>query len=753
MSSHCQFVIERKNIPAMMLRSLLYIIISIAFTIPTYGQTPRIDSLLNVLKTSREDTLKALTYIDLCLAYRRELNDAKKVKEYSTKLMTLSKKLNYKKGKAYANMHESIFLWSTGEYLRSIDYSQMSLRLMSEIGDKYGMANCYNNLSNVYNDMGNYGKALKCASSAAELFEAIHEKRGTGNAYSNMARTQLNLGLYSDALTYNFKALKIREEIKDKLGTSISLNNIGIVFENQNSHKDALKYYKSALMIKQEIDDKYGIGMVYNNMANTYLALNNYQDALTNHFQALKIRTEINDKQGIAMSNVNIGNLYVKQNKLKEAAPYYAKSLKIYEEIGEQAGYTEVSNGIATAYEKQGKYEEALKYAQNALDIATKIDFKEGMQQAYFNLSTINEKMGNYEQALLNNKLYTSIKDTILNEKSTRQMLELNTRFETDKKEKEIQLLTKDQQLANKTLKEQRIVRIGLVSGLGLLIILSFTLYNRYRFKQKANLLLERQKEEIHNKNVLITDSIDYAKTIQEAILPDEEKLTEVFPEHFILYKPKAIVSGDFYWIGKKDDAVICAVADCTGHGVPGAFMSILGFNMLENVISTEEHVQPGSILSALNKEIVNRLSKGKERETVKHGMDIAIISIDKKNMLQYAGARNSLYLVRKGELTEIKADKMSTGIVANDQHEVCYTNNSKELKKGDMIYLFSDGFPDQKGEVTKKKFFYQPFKDLFISIHQLSMEKQKQQLDDTIVHWIGNGEQTDDILIMGIRV
>ena len=737
----------------MLRRSVLFVCILSVLLTPLCAQTPRIDSLLNVLKKSPEDTSKALTLIDLCIAYRREVNDQEKVKEYTTKLLDLSRKLNYKKGKAWGYLNYASSLWSTGDYLRSIDYSQMSLKLMTEIGDKKGMANCYNNLGNVYNDQGNYEKALSHTIKAAKLFESIGDKRGVGNAYSNIARTQMNLGRYSEALTFNFKALKIREEIKDKLGTSISFNNIGIVFANQNSHTEALKYYGNALKIKQEIDDKYGMGMVYNNMANTYNALDNYQDALTNHFQALKIRTEIGDKQGIGMSEVNIGNVYVKQNKLKEAIPYFTKSLKIYDEIGEQAGYIEASNGMSTCYEKQGQYEEALKYAQKGLEMATKIEFKEGMRDSYHNLSSINEKIGNYKQALAYDKLYAEVKDTILNENSTKQMVELNTRFETDKKEKEIQLLTKDQQLANKTLKEQRIVRIGLISGLTLLIILSFTLYNRYRFKQKANLLLEKQKREIQNKNVLITDSIDYAKTIQEAILPDDEKLNEFFPEHFILYKPKSIVSGDFYWIGKKNDTLICAVADCTGHGVPGAFMSILGFNMLENVVSKEERIEPGSMLTSLNKEIVNRLSKGKQKETVKHGMDIAIISIDERKNLQYAGARNSLYLVRQGVLTEIKADKMSTGIVANDQGTVQYTNNTKELEKGDMIYLFSDGFPDQKGEVTKKKFFYQPFKDLFVAIHQLTMQEQKQRLDETITQWIGTGEQTDDILIMGIRI
>lgn len=709
--------------------------------------------MLNVLKTSREDTAKALTLIDLCIAYRRDLNDLKKVGEYNSNLMYLSRKLNYKKGKAYAFLNEASLAWSQGDYLRSIDYTQMSLRFMKELGDTKGMGNCYNNLGNVYNDQGNYEKALQFTAQAGKLFESINDKRGVGNAYSNMARTYLNLGNYSDALTYNFKALKIREEIKDKLGTSISLNNIGIVFENQNSHADALKYYRNALKIKQEIDDKYGMGMTYNNIANTFTAIDNYKDALTNHILALKIRTETGDKQGISMSNLNIGNLYVKQNKLKESIPYYAKSLKGYEEMGEQAGYLEACNGLSNCFEKQRNFAEALKYAQKGLEIAIKINFKEGIRDSYQNLTSIYEKTGDFKKSLEYSKLYTSIKDTILNEKSTKQMVELNTRFETDKKEKEIQLLTKDQQLANKTLKEQRIVRIGLVSGLILLFILSFTLYNRYRFKQKANLLLEKQKEEIHKKNVLITDSIDYAKTIQEAILPDDEKLNEFFPQHFILYKPKSIVSGDFYWIGKKRNKLICAVADCTGHGVPGAFMSLLGNNMLENVVGREEQANPGSILTALNKEIVNRLSRGKQKESVKHGMDIAIIGIDEKNMLQYAGARNSIYLVRAGELIEIKADKMSTGIVAPDQREIVYTTHLKQLQKGDMIYLFSDGFPDQKGDVTKKKFYYQPFKDLFVSIHQQTMNEQKKSLDDTINQWIGTLEQTDDILVMGIRI
>ena len=334
-----------------------------------------------------------------------------------------------------------------------------------------------------------------------------------------------------------------------------------------------------------------------------------------------------------------------------------------------------------------------------------------------------------------------------------KQISELNTRYGTEKKEKEILLLTKDKQLKDKSLKEQRLVRTGLIIGLVAFLLLSSLLFNRYRYKQRANLLLEKQKEIIEQKSIQITDSIDYAKTIQEAILPDDEKLNALFSEHFILYKPKAIVSGDFYWVAKKGNKIICAVADCTGHGVPGAFMSLLGHNMLENVIQHDNALNPGEILTALNEEIVTRFSKSKERETVMHGMDIALISIDyKTRILEYAGAKNALYIVRNSELIEIKADKNSTGFVGKDHSKVNFLNNSVSLQKGDMLYMFSDGFPDQKGGVAKKKFFYQPFKDLLISIHELPPAEQKQRLDAVMVDWIGEGEQIDDILVMGIR-
>jgi len=303
-------------------------------------------------------------------------------------------------------------------------------------------------------------------------------------------------------------------------------------------------------------------------------------------------------------------------------------------------------------------------------------------------------------------------------------------------------------------LKEQRLLRGGLIGGLSLLFIAVFTMYRRYRFKQKANLILEKQKQEIEQQNALITDSIDYAKNIQELILPDQNKIQHIFPDSFILYKPKSVVSGDFYWMNKVGDKLICAVTDCTGHGVPGAFMSLLGSNMLENVVNKRNVVQPSKILDALNKEVVSRMATQENIDDIKHGMDIAVISIDTTtNQLQYSGAHNPIYIVRGSELIEIKADKMTIGF-DNKQNSIVYTNQTAELKKGDMIYLFTDGFPDQIGGPKRKKFFYSPFRSLLSSVSALDPAAQLKKINDAHVEWLNGGqfEQTDDILVMGIR-
>jgi serine phosphatase RsbU (regulator of sigma subunit) len=736
------------------LKLRLLAIVCIILFFPAFSQTPKLDSLKKALEIqTTEDTIRANTLILLGRAYLTETNDIQKVHECAVRLLSLSGKLNYKKGFGYAYLNIGNYNARSGNYEQALYYYSKALNFLEAIDDKLGIGSCYQNMGYVKSALSDFPAAIQYGIKGTKITVEAGNKQASANGYTNIGVAYFQLGNYLEALTNFYKALYLREEINDKLGTASAFDNIGCVLYEQGKYKEALTYQYNALKIRKEKGDKSGIAFAYNSIANIYTKQKNYKEALTCLFQSIDIRNEIEDKEGIAISYTDIGNNYFEQHKINEALSFYLKGLHQSTEIGNKVIMVNTSNGIGSAYEVNGDFALANKYYESSLTLAIEIKYKQGVRDAYKNLTSINEKLQNYSKALIYSRLFNNLKDTLMSEGSVKQTAELNTRYETEKKEKEILLLTKDQLLKDKTLKEQRFVRIGLIIGLGLLLALSFLLFNRYRFKQKANLILEKQKEEIQQKNILITDSIDYAKTIQEAILPDNEKLSAFFPEYFILYRPKAIVSGDFYWIGKKGDKIICAVADCTGHGVPGAFMSLLGHNILENVIQRDTSISPGSILTALNEEILNRFSKGKERKTVKHGMDIAIISIDSaKQQVEYAGAENSLYHVRRSILTEIKADKQSTGIVSRNGDKVTYKNNALDLNTDDMLYLFTDGFADQKGGIDKRKFYYQPFKELLISIHTLPPEEQKNKLDEAITNWMQATEQIDDILVMGIR-
>lgn len=256
----------------------------------------------------------------------------------------------------------------------------------------------------------------------------------------------------------------------------------------------------------------------------------------------------------------------------------------------------------------------------------------------------------------------------------------------------------------------------------------------------------------IRQQNEKITDSINYAKSIQEALLPPLEEIQKHLPESFILYKPKDIVSGDFYWIYEDPERILIAVADCTGHGVPGAFMSLMGNNLLNDIVKVKGQYTPSEILEELNIQVLNTLNQNSKETSVKYGMDIALISMEPGGALQFAGAHSPLFIFRGDKCTPIKADQRSIGSFQKKEKEG-FSNHCFQLLKGDMLYMFSDGYADQIGGKENKKIFSQPFRDILQSICQLNMQEQKKILDTTITAWKGNLNQTDDILVIGIRV
>lgn len=721
--------------------------------VSSFAQNPHIDSLQKVLTFQKADTNRANTLHEISRAYLFELNDIQKMNEFAELELSLSQKLNYEKGIAYAQLNKGIFYWRAGEYNTALYYYRKSLKLMIHSKLPKGESSCYLNIGQIYVEQGNYKEALPYMLKGVKIKAETGDKRGEAIGYNNIGNMYQYQGIYADALKYHLKSLKIKEEINDKVGMGMSYNNIGLVLNSQGKSDDALVYYKRGASINEEMGDKIGLGTVLNNIGNIYNDKGNLKEGLIYHLKSLKVREEVGDKQGMAMSYTNIANNYTQLKKIDQALPYALKSVALFKQIGDIKGLSNAYSSLGSLQEQKKNYAEALKNQEASLAIADELHFREGQLRVYFALITTYTSMKEFDKALKYTKLYHNTKDSVLNKDNFKQVTELNTKYETDKKEKEILLLTKDQILTEKVLKEQRLIRWGLIGGLGLLFISVFSIYRRYRFKQRANLILEKQKKEIEEKNTLITDSIDYAKNIQELVLPDNKTVQHIFPESFILLKPKSVVSGDFYWMRKVDSTLICAVTDCTGHGVPGAFMSLLGYNMLENVVKKNKIIQPSKILDALNQEVVTRLAHTEKTEDIKHGMDIAIISIDTvTGQLQYSGAHNPIYIVRDQELIEIKGNKMTIGF-DNKENSILYSNQTQELKKGDMIYLFTDGFPDQIGGPLRKKFYYKPFRELLKSLSLLNLETQCKKLEEAHIKWLDDRfEQTDDILVMGIR-
>ncbi len=468
----------------------------------------------------------------------------------------------------------------------------------------------------------------------------------------------------------------------------------------------------------------------------------------------------IGDKKGIAGSYNNIGTIYEQQGDFEKALDHYLRSLKIKEEIGNKPGTVFCYINIGSVYIKQKNFEKSYPYLIHSLVLSKELGFKMGIKEAYGALSDLYHEKGDYKQALEYHKRYSGIKDTLLNEQSSRQITEMNTKYDTEKKDKE--LIKKDAEISKQQAEtdKQNLQRNAFIIGFVLVIVLAFLIFKGYRQKQSANILLEeknglieKQKQLVEEKSDKINDSINYAKRIQLAVLPTQELIRSFLPESFIFFWPKDIVSGDFYWFSEKKGKLLIVVADCTGHGVPGAFMSMIGNTLLNEIVNVKNIVAPEQILNHLNKGIVNLLHQNEDSTTQDDGMDITIISIDKtNNELEFAGANHISYLINKDQLKILKGDIFSIGGMLG-RADINFTSQKINVEKGSTVYLCTDGFVDQFGGEKSTKFLSGRFEQLLRNIQQYDIVQQHEKVITAFDDWKGSNKQLDDILIVGIRL
>ena len=587
-------------------------------------------------------------------------------------------------------------------------------------------------------------------------------KESLARALNNIGYINYSKGKMKAALNYFISSLKLQEELGNKSGIGQSLNNIGVIYFDLDQINEAIDYYERSLKIHEEIGDKDGIASSLNNLGAMYNAQGQPKEALDYSIRSLKIQEELGDKPGIANTLNNIGSLYNRQGEIIEALDYYTRGLKIQEEIGDKKGISSSLNNIATIYSKQDKLEQAAIYALRSLSISQQIGYPANIGQAASLLSIVYKKQGKGLKALEMYKLSITMRDSITNQETLNAAVQQQAVYDNEKN-KTIDDAEHDKILAieQEQKAKQKVIVFSISGGLCLVAIFLVFLLSRLKVTRKQKYIIEQQKvkviqqkedvefahKELEEKNQEILDSILYAKRIQSAILPSVKLVKEYLKESFILYKPKDVVAGDFYWMEQKDGKVLFAAADCTGHGVPGAMVSVVCNNGLNRSVREHGLTIPGEILDKTREIIVKEFQKSEEG--VKDGMDIALCSIEGMK-LQYAGAYNPLWIIRNGEIIETKANKQPIGQFENPEP---YTTHSFDLEQGDTIYIFSDGYVDQFGGEKGKKFKSKAFRELLLSIQDKTMEDQKISIDEIFETWKGASEQIDDVCVIGVRV
>ncbi len=653
-------------------------------------------------------------------------------------------------------------------------------------------------------------------------FSQEKQKKHNGKAFQVLRRTEgvaiNNIGYYyynhtskpDSALYYYEKGKEILKDANSLNDLVISNANIANVYQNKGRYAEAIELYNEVIALENNITNKTGIFSSLNNLANIYVSIGDTAKSIEYLEKCLLLALKYKNDNIKGHVLHNLGLIFAKKGKSKESLQALKASLYLREKIGDKRAYVNNLISLASAMNILNDPQLALSYLAKAKNLLNEIENPNvharyyqtlGETQANF-LNEIELSVSNYQKAIIiyestkefaeldktlksylavigQNPIYRKqrlesiekiyeINKLISKEEAKNYMLKLQFNKDMQQKESQfrIEQALKDAQTKNEK-RVQQYITIAISLVLFIVIIFSYFIYKALKTNKEKTILINEQKIKVEHQNELlaekqkeIIDSINYAKRIQDAYLPPEKAFNILFEDSFVLFKPKDIVSGDFYWFfcprnknNGFEDFIFFAVADCTGHGVPGAIMSVICCNALNEVVVNNKIYETDEILNMV-RNIVKRNLKNNTEGSQNDGMDIALGKLNKKTLeLSYSGANNPMLIINQNGLVELKADKQPVG---NYAAEKSFTKTILQVQKGDMIYLSSDGFPDQFGGNTTnglgKKLKYANFKKLLLTHNQLGGKEQKQHLLDYFNNWKAEMEQTDDVCVMGIR-
>lgn len=704
---------------------LVFILGFIVFSNVIFSQNN--DSLKLVISISKQDS-------SVFKAYRQLIDgllDAENYKEaanYNQKFYEFGVTKKYPKAIAYHHGYRSLLHEADHQFMQSIDASIKAIHVFDSLKMQKQIGLAYRRIGDDYYELANYNKAVEFIFREIKIEEALGEKQLLSGAYLNLGNVYRVMEDYAHAEMYYLKSFDIKSEIKDSMGIANCYNNLGLIYRKKNDYKKALVIYHKSLTIYENLKNTKGIIRSYTNIGVAYKYLKNYSNAMIYFKQAFNLARKNNKQSYLANLYNNIAQLHIIQNQPNNAIPLLDSSVVI----------------------------------------STRENSIEDLYTAHEYLSKAYNLTKNFEKAYKNHVLYKHLHDSIYNDENSKAISDLRTQFEVEKKEIEVKAVSEAEQKKLKDLAEVQktkgiIIIVAVAFLLCVTVVFLWILFKRFSITNRQKEIIEKQKEILSEKQGEIIDSITYAKRLQLAILPSLSRLKKYLPNSFVLYKPKDIVAGDFYWLhhiteGNKE-IVFVAAADSTGHGVPGAMVSVVCSNALNRAVKEFGMLNTGEILDKTRELVLETFSKSGDE--IKDGMDISLCKLvfdkDEKQTVsgQWSGANNSLWYAHLlsnnvYDMKSIKADKQSIGFVEDFKP---YQTHHLDLKKGEVIYLLTDGFADQFGGDKGKKFKSKPLSDLLLSCAHLNTDEQEKVISTAFETWKGNLDQVDDVTIIAIRI
>jgi serine phosphatase RsbU (regulator of sigma subunit) len=678
-----------------------------------------------------------------------------------------------------------------GDNQQALQNHIKAFRLMKKTGNYNGMMGVMNALAIILSIQGYYQNSIDIHEVILQMAEVEADTIQMAHSCLNMGLDYHTMGLYHKAIQHSLKALSIYERLEYQTGIADACNNIGMIYESQRDNDKALEYYYRCRAIEESVGNEFNLAGIYNNIGLIYYSRSEFDSCVSHFSKANEIWTRHGYTNGTLQVMGNLGLAYLGKKEFGKALELFEKDLELMDESGNKGDLIYGYKNLGRFYHETGDQKKSVYYFLLSLELSRELDLPEQAAEASRSLSQTYFAMGDYKNAYLYRDKAASLNDSINRDNAWRTVTQMETNFILEKRNQQYKLESvKKEAVHREEMNRSRYTRNTLIVGVVLALLLTGVAYRSYRMKRRMNIRLEekntaimQQKEEIASQRDEIeaqrdqavvqrdlitaqkkdlTDSIRYASRIQRAILPKVSELNQILKDYFLLYMPRDVVSGDFYWYHQKGSSLYLAVADCTGHGVPGAFMSVMGVNLLNDVVKHKSGLTAAGLLDEMRHKLIesthSRADDGNPHsENIRDGMDMSLCIIDTESkMMNYAGANNSALVVRSEAQEEtvlqfeIDADRMPLG---QYPRMTAFNDRYFQLRKNDMLYLFSDGFADQFGGNDGKKYKAKQLKDLFSSLSTLKPGDQYTAIVSAYEKWKGSREQVDDITILGLRI